>query len=101
MVKLKHFFSRINSLIHSWIFISFYIILFFLISLRTITKNVFGSITRGWAQNHLPIPTTFKKTSNTYVEYKPASIVGFLFAVFLLLLIFYKISFNGKNYSIT
>ena len=64
--------------------------------MRTITKNVLGSITRGLAQNHLPIPVTIKKTSNTYMEYKPASILGLLLAVFLLLLIFYKISFTGK-----
>merc|ERR1712241_1296379 len=62
-------------------------------SLRTISKNVLASITRGWPQNHLAIPTTFKKTSNTYMEYKPA----FLLAAFLLLLIFYKLSFNGRT----
>ena len=87
----------------SWIFINniflvknVFIFILILFSLKTISKSVLGSINRGWAQNHLPIPTTFRKTSNTYMEYKPASIVGFLLAVFLLLLIFYKISFNGK-----
>ena len=106
-VKTRTFLLK-DQLIHIW-FISprslsrtfLHISILILFSLKTISKNVLGSITRGWAQNHLPIPTTFKKTSNTYMEYKPASIVGFLLAVFFLLLIFYKISFTGKMILIT
>ena len=49
-----------------------------------------------WFQRHrVVIPTTFRKTSNPNMEYKPISIVALLLVIFIITLLGYRIGFTG------